>query len=378
MPYKNLKIKLPRIDVATGLYSNIDSIIKVDESILKKIKRFKSKKPKKVVLNSMGEIVYTLKNALKRGGSEFLVSERAYKKLIKVFPKRDMRVGGNGNIMGQTLFFFGMKPIVSYPSRSKELMKISKNFKVATAGKLDAPQKSIRKGDPLYEHIIFEYKKDRHILTYDPITTHGFFDHHFLRFTTNPDFIDVLILSYAHLILPEYKQRTDIILEYLKDKRPKIHLELGMGSKESVRYALERFVGRYDSLGLNEKECKTFLGAKSFNKNHMIQAAKKAVEKYNLERVCVHTQKFVFSVSKNDFDKELDALSSACLVAAAKTFGRMNIEDARNLKTSAKPSKKKIGKYNLCLVPCLENPSPIVMTGLGDAFASIQAVKSLS
>ena len=379
MPYKNLKIKLPKVDVATGLYSNIDSIIKVDDSVLKRIRRFAPKRPRKLVLNSIGEIAYTLYNAMKNGGSEFLISEKAYRKLIRVFPKREMRVGGNGSLMGHTLALVRTTPVVSYPSRAKQLMRIAGDIKVVTAGKLEPPRDSIRQGDPVYEHIIFEFKKDRHILTYDPMTTHGFFDHHFIRLATNPKFIDVLILSYAHLLLPEYKHRTDIVLDYLsKDERPKVHLELGMGSKESMKYAIERFAGYCDSLGMNEKECKTFLGAKSFNKDHLIKACVKALETYNLKRVCVHTKKFAFSVSDNDYDKEFDALTSGCLVASAKTFGKLNLEEARKLKTSEKQVKKKIGKHRLCLVPCLQNPDPKVLAGIGDAFTSIQAVKALS
>jgi len=379
MNYKNLKIKLPKVKVATGLYSNIDSIIKVDENVKKRIKKYKTKRPKKVVLNTMGEIFYTLKIALKRGGSEYLISEGAYKKLIATFPNREMRVGGNGNLMGQALSLFGLIPLVSYPSRAKKLMLLSSNLKVATGSKLETPKNSIRIKDSIYEHIIFETKRDRHILTYDPMTTHGFFDHHFLRIASNPKFIDILILSYTHLLLPEYKKRTDIILDYLdKKERPKIHLELGMGSKDSVKYAIEKFKGYYDSLGMDEKECKVFLGARSYNKEHLIHASLKALKKYELERVCIHTKKFAFSVSQNDFDKEFDALTSACLVAAARTFKKLNIDYARTLPASAKPAQRRIGKYRLCLVPSLQNPDSQIMTGMGDAFASIQAVKSLS
>jgi len=129
---------------------------------------------------------------------------------------------------------------------------------------------------------------------------------------------------------------------------------------------------------MNEKECKTFLGARSFNKDHLIKACSKALETYNLKRVCVHTKKFAFSVSDNDYDKEFDALTSGCLVAAAKTFGKLNLEEAGKLKTTEKQVKKKIGKHKLCLVPCLQNPDPKVLAGIGDAFTSIQAVKALS
>lgn len=379
MVYKNLKVKIPKKKVATGLFSNIDSIIKVNDNVLKRIKKYKKKKPTKTVLNSIGEAVYTLENAMKRGGSEFLISEKVYTKLKQVFPNRELRAGGNGNLMAQTLSLFKNNPLVSYPARPKKLMEISGNLKVATNNKISTAKKSARKNDPVYEHIIFEFKNDRHILTYDPMTTHGFLDHHFLTLAVKPEFTDILILSYAHLLLPEYKQRTDIIIDYLdKTQRPKVHLEFGMGSKESMKYAIERLTGYCDSFGMNEKECKLYLGARSENKNDLIKAASKAIDEYSLERVCIHGKKFAFSVSKNKQDKEMRALLTACLVAAAKTYGKLNLKDARKLKTDGKPVKKKVGKYNLVLVPCLQNPEPKVLAGIGDSFASIQAIKALS
>ena len=99
-----MEIKLSNIRVATGLYSHWDSFIRVNKDVLKWIKNSKKVKPKKTKLNSKKEAAYTLNNALKKGGEEFLISEKVYKELKSIFPERRSRIGGNGNNMGRTLF----------------------------------------------------------------------------------------------------------------------------------------------------------------------------------------------------------------------------------------------------------------------------------
>lgn len=363
-----MKLELPKIKVATGLYSHWDSVIKINKEVLKWIKNSKKAKPDKIKLKSMDEIIYTLNNAIKMGGKEFLISKKVYNKLISIFPKREMRIGGNGNNMGRTLFFLGLNPLVSYPIRPKKLMEASPNFRVACKNKFKIPKKAIRK-DLEYEHIIFEFKNDRHIFSWDPASSKGIFDYDFLRFACNSKFTDILILAYAHLLLPKYKKRTDIIIEKLKKKRPKIHLEFGTGCEDSMKYAMEKF-SEYnccDSFGLNEKECKIYFKSKSENKDDLIEATFNAIKEYNLKRICVHTSKFAFSISKYGIEKEINALTSACFIASAST----------GIKPIIKSIKKKIGKYNLCLVKTKINPSPKILTGLGDSFTAIQAVKSL-
>jgi len=264
-----MNLRLPKIKVATGIYSHWDSVIKVNKEVMKWVKNSKKTKPDKIKLKSMNEVIYTLNNAIKKGGKEFLISKEVYNELTSIFPKREMRIGGNGNNMGRTLFFLGLNPLVSYPIRPKKLMEASPNFRVACKNKFKIPKKSIR-NDPEYEHIIFEFKNDRHIFSWDPVSSKGIFDYDFLRFACDSKFTDILILAYAHLILPKYKKRTDNIAEKLKKKRPKVHLEFGTGCKDSMKYAMEKF-SEYDycdSFGLNEKECKIYF--KSNQKIKMI------------------------------------------------------------------------------------------------------------
>jgi ADP-dependent phosphofructokinase/glucokinase len=362
---------MPKVKVATGLYSHWDSIIKVNKDVLKWIKNSKETIPKNVVLNSMQEVAYILKNS--NGDTESLISKKVYNNLSSLFQKRELRTGGNGNNMGRTLFELGITPLVSYPIRPEKLMENSPKFKVALGNKLKTPKESIRRNDPAYDHIIFESNKWRNILSWDPMSSQGIFDKDFLKYAFNPNFTDIAIIGYAHLLLPKYKKRTDFLLDFVKNKRPKVHLEFGLGCEESMRYAMGKFSEKEacDSWGLNEKECKVYLNVGSEDIKDLVEAAIEAVKEYNLKRICIHSSKFAFSVSKYDIKKEIDALNSACRIAGLKASGKIAMQKGQII-------KKKLNNYNFCLVPSFFNTKVKKLTGLGDIFAAIQAVKILS
>ena len=349
--------------VATGLYSHWDSIIKVDKKILNWIKSSKKTKPAEEI-NSMEEAVYTLDEAIKKGGREFLISEKVYKELDSLFPNRKMMLGGNGNNMGRMLFSLGMNPLVSYPLRPKSLMKASPKFRIALEEKIVTPEKAIR-NDPEYEHIIFEFKNDRHILTWDPAERKGVFDEYFLKFACNKKFTDILALAYAHLLLPKYKKRTDAIIDRLRKNRPKVHLEFGTGSEDSMKYAIEEFSENEccDSFGMNEKECKIYFRVSSEKEKDLIEASLNAIKEYGMKRICIHNPCFAFSISEYAPEREIEALKAAHNASS----------DSREVKHSI----EKAGKYNICLIKTRMSQNLRNPTGLGDKFSAVQAVKSL-
>jgi len=348
--------------VATGLYSHWDSVIKVDKKILEWIKNSKKTKPSGTI-KSMSEAVYTIDEAVKKGGKEFLISENVYNELDSLFPKRELRLGGNGNNMGRMLFSMGFNPLVSYPIRPKKLMIRSPDLRVAIGDKFVIPKNAIR-DDPEYDHIVFEFGNDRHILSWDPMTSRGIFDSDFLKFACNKKFTDILVLAYAHLLLPEHKKKTDVIIDMLKN-RPKVHLEFGTGSEESMRYAIEEFSenGCCDSFGMNEKECMTYFNASSEKEKDLIEASLNAIKEYGMKRVCVHNPSFAFSISEYAPKKEIEALKAAHAASS----------DSKRLKHFI----EKDGKYNICLVKTETSQNLKSLTGLGDKFAAVQAVKSL-
>lgn len=368
MLYKSL-IRLPRARVATGLYSHWDSILKVDRGVLEWIKKSRVVKPSTRVLKSIEEVIYTLRE---KSDNESLISRKVYNELDSFFPIRQTQLGGNGNNMGRELLEMGIIPLVSYPVRSEKLMKASPNFRVATGSRMTTTRKAIRKNDPDYDHIIFESERWRDILCWDPMTSKGVFDEYFLRMAFDPKFTDIAIISYAHLLLPKYKKRTDYLLEFIKKERPKLHLEFGLGSPESMRYAMERFSerGACDSWGMDENECMVYLNASSEDEKDLVESVFRAMKEYNVDRICVHSPKFVFSVSKYSMKKEEDSLTAGCVAAGSKIFERLDLRKINLV-------KKKVDGYNLCMVSTFYSPSPKILTGLGDVLASVQAVKAL-
>jgi len=380
-------------NVATGLYSNWDSFIDVDDKILEWVKKANKARPKGIVLETIEEASYTLDKALIKGGKEFLISEGLYSKLDSIFKSRRRALGGNGFHMGRALYELGLEPLVSYPCRPSNIMMASPNFKIACKGEVKTPKEAIRENDPEYDHIIFEFKKDlkkgimstgRQIFSWDLMSSTGIFDYDFLERASDSNFTDILIIGYAHLLLPNYKSKTDELIEYLNDpRRPKVHFELGRGSEESVRYAMKKFSDNNcsESWGMNEDECFTYLKAESMNIKDLIDATIEGVRTYGLKRVCVHSEDFAFSVSKYDMKKELEALGMGCIAATALTLGSIkgNLDRAKSLpRSNIKQIKKNIDEYNLCLIPTFVNEEPKILTGLGDTFAGTQAAIALS
>ena len=150
MIYKNLNInllKLPKVRVATGLYSHWDSVVKINNDILNWVKEVYKEKPKDIILNSLEEVAYTVNEAIQKGGKEFLISKDVYNRLNQFFMKREFRIGGNGFNMGNTLLLAGLTPIVSFPTRPKKLMESSPELNVVVLDFLKKPKQAIRSTD---------------------------------------------------------------------------------------------------------------------------------------------------------------------------------------------------------------------------------------
>jgi len=388
---------IPDVRVATGFYTNWDSFIKVDEKVLDWIKKGGKAKPKtgQVVLDSLEEALYTLEEALRYGGKEFLISKEVYDELNSFFSSRERRLGGNGCNMGRTLYELGLNPLVSYPCRPVKLMLKSPDFKVACKDGFRTPKQANRVEDPEYDHLIFEFKEDqqkeiyvsgRHILSWDLMSFYGMFDEDFFVYAFNQKYTDILIFGYAHLLLPSHKEKTREIADRLEEgRRPKVHFEFGQGSEESLRYAMKIFADKQctDSWGLNEKECVQYFFAESEKLEDLEESVLEAIKKYGLNRICVHTPNFAFSIfRRGDPRREMEALRRGCLITAALTMGgiKENLVSGINLpKTEVEAKTEKIeAGYTLCLVPAYSNPNPKVLTGLGDAFSAVQAVISLA
>ena len=148
-----------------------------------------------------------------------------------------------------------------------------------------------------------------------------------------------------------------------------------------MRYAMERLTGCVDSWGLNERECVKYLGARSESLEDLSLAAYEALKEYGLTRICVHASQFALACSRLPPEVEVEALTTACRAAAAQTMGGSLAEGFRK---AGRLPRSRVGQRierlegaNLIVVPAFVNPSPRILTGLGDCFAAVQAVMAL-
>jgi len=384
---------MPKVRVATGFYTNWDSFVEVTPELLEWIRVSKKTPPSGNVLNSLEEASYTLAEALKSGGREYLISEGLYRKLCSQVGKVTKRLGGNGFHMGCALHELELTPLVSYPYRPRGIMERSPEVKVAVEGNFKKPLETVRPEDPEYSHIIFEFKENlsqgvemtgRHILSWDLMSFQGIFDEEFQTFAFNRNFTDILTFSYAHLLLPEYREKTDEISDSLGfSGRPQVHMEFGQGSEESMKYAMKILSDHHcaDSWGLNDEECKCYLGARSNRLEDLKEAAIKAAKDYGVDRICIHTPRFAFSISKYSTEKEAEALQQASKASAALTMGGIsqNLRAAESLPTTPQSQiLENLEGYNFTVTPVYINDEPKILTGLGDSFAAVQAAIALA
>jgi len=142
--FKDKRAKMSRKNFATGLYSNWDSFINVDDKVLEWLKKTDKVRPKRIVLESVEEVSYILDKALIEGGKELLISDWLYSKLNSIFKIKRRALGGNGFHMGRALYELGLEPLVSYPCRPSSIMLASPNFQLAFKGSIKSPKEIMR------------------------------------------------------------------------------------------------------------------------------------------------------------------------------------------------------------------------------------------
>ncbi len=384
---------MPTTRIATGLYTNWDSVIKISRETVGWIRNSPSCQPRIEILRSKEEAIHTLQKALEGEYREFIVNRQIFDYLCHLFPNREKRLGGNGFHMGRALFEQGFLPVVSFPYRPPSILRASPPVDLVKNCKLVKPHEAIKPTDPEFEHIVFEFQENislgiessgRHILSFDKMSSHGEFDYDFLEFIAKPKNVDVLVLGYAHLLLAKHKKRTDYLVEFLnRSRRPAVHLEIGQGCMESMRYAMDKFVddGVVDSFGLNEKEAISYMNADSEKPEDLVCSAFSKVRESGLKRICIHTPTLAIVVSRLEARKELEALKRSVSYAVAMTYGKNRQTKWKYLLTTSKkwmhPVHERTGEYNLVQIDCPLNQKPKVLTGLGDAFASTNAAFAL-
>ena len=149
-----------------------------------------------------------------------------------------------------------------------------------------------------------------------------------------------------------------------------VHLELGDFPSPALRETtILRLLPAVTSVGMSLSEL-----ADLTSENEPPEAAAiRLAETFDLDRVCVHADEWAFAVTREDVEREFEALEMGCLLASARAANGYfavpdRLPDSARLLTPPLPTFVRRGGWSTacCSAPYLEKP--VATIGLGDTF----------
>jgi ADP-dependent phosphofructokinase/glucokinase len=296
-------------------------------------------------------------------------------------------VGGTGAQAAQTLAILGAPALMSLEDRSqRQLSVIHPNILVATKeGLVKCGELPMTQGGKS-AHYIFEFTAGTQVgsvvLRRSSRTIVRFGDE---RLDNDPDFARESITAAATAgagILSGFNEIGDRTMdESLKETLAlaeswrerdleTIHLELGdYGTVEARNRVLHLLGGVIGSLGMSYSE----LCGLSLESSDTIGKACELAEIFNVSRLCVHSDTWALTVTKDDPQRELEALLCGCLLASVRAENGFPSRPSE-VPPDAKFHRLSWGKFGesgertivSCAAPYLERPAGTI--GLGDTF----------
>ena len=296
-------------------------------------------------------------------------------------------LGGTGAQAAQILAILGAPALMSLEDRSeRQLSVIHPSVLMATnRGIIRCGQLSTTQGRKP-AHYIFEYTAGAQAGAIVPARS----SRTIVRFTderldNDPDFTRESVVAAANAgaaILSGFNEigeddledvltQTVTLAQAWRNRGLKtIHLELGDYTTIRARdRVLERLGGVFTSLGMSHSELRTLC----VGSQEPISKAFELSESLHLSRLCVHADAWALAITKDDPQREFEALLCGCLLAASRA------ERGHPCPPIAAPANAEFHKLHwdklsqsgdrflvCCAAPYLERPAATI--GLGDTF----------
>jgi hypothetical protein len=317
-------------DVWIGLFTHVDSVSRGTLDLLLQLKGL----------------------GITEHGKEYFVDETKFRTIDKLIERRSMRVGGNA---GNAAYFLGKLGVgcnLSAPVRPAQLMEFFHGLPVSFWGTQRKNAEIAARDDPSFEHLVIElfpplsnYK--RTIISWDPMTREGWLDQGFWNHMDR----GILLLSGLHLV--ENKGAVEDVVARMKGKRVKTYLELGEPG-ETLKHALDRLLEEdlVHHIGMNEREASAMFGAGP--------ADAAAVTKETGCGVTIHTTEFTASTEKAML-RPLTDMVEAWAMGGPSYYRQVTTLPLKQAPKGAVPARS---------LPFMERA-----TGLGDAFAALDAIR---
>jgi ADP-dependent phosphofructokinase/glucokinase len=297
-------------------------------------------------------------------------------------------VGGTSLQASQMLAMLGAPAMAALEDRSAgQLAVIHPSVLVATA-RVPVPRSEIEaNGSGRSPHYIFEYTAGQSIggrVVPRSSRTIVRFDHHDLQHDGHFDRLSVELARTAgagiicgfneappEKLAAEIDYAVGMAGEWREAGLSLVHLELGDFADDAHRrLTIEHMMPEVSSAGMSLSELNGIVD----DEPQPEAAAILLAEAFELERVCVHADDWAMAVTRNDPERELEALQAGCLLASSRAAAGdftvpRQLPDSACFRDPPLPrSSPAPGGWSIvcCPAPYLEKPAATI--GLGDTF----------
>jgi ADP-dependent phosphofructokinase/glucokinase len=150
----------------------------------------------------------------------------------------------------------------------------------------------------------------------------------------------------------------------------RVHLELGdFANRAEMDEVLEALAGSASALGLSQSELLKLVP----DGISLVDRVQTLAERYPFDRIAVHADRFALTLTREDPERELEALMAGALVAATRALhGRIAVPQAcppgAVFTEPPEPAIGRRGAWHLACCPTPYLPRPAATIGLGDSF----------
>jgi ADP-dependent phosphofructokinase/glucokinase len=327
--------------IACGFTANIDLLAKITPEFHEEIKSEAAGLPKAVIHKWEEFCSAVFWNIKKGSGAEYIVSNPLILKRLEMKLEWTKAIGGTGLQAGCAASFAGHPAIVNIPVISEELRSIVSEYEQLVL-------LSDQEGD-VPKHYILEYTEGDHsnriiFRNSNEFSSELIADNFLKELKKAKNEIGWLLLSGYNAFdnseeIDLFLSNTIKIIDSLKNKKPKIHLELAsiwsLNEQWKILHTLRDYV---DSIGLNEDEFQELFGLKesllSYDDKHFITTIEDACQTLDVSNLILHTKQFSLVVSdKHDTKTWSKALQNGNKFAFARAInGRIcDFETIHNL-----------------------------------------------
>jgi ADP-dependent phosphofructokinase/glucokinase len=370
--------------IACGFTADIDLIAKLTQPFYEEIKKYASGVPKPVLHTWDDFSTAVAWNVKKASGAEYIIAnQELIEHMVKQLEWRKA-IGGAGLQAGCVASYAGYSALVNIPIQSKELTSLvsdQEGLMLLSDQEGEAPK-----------HYILEYEaggsSNRIIFRRSNEYPRDMIAVNFVNELRKKDIAWMLTAGFNAV---DGSKEVDILLqdtinmlETLKNKRPKVHLELASIWSLDEQWKIIRTLGNYvETIGLNEDEYQQLIALKepllSLPDEDLVNILGDASHNLGAAHVILHTKEFSF-IQSAQYDTSLwrNALINGNKFAFSRAVtGEICNQDTIQKITSCSPIHPRGEKLqeltkdrnDMTIVPAYIGET-ISTTGLGDTFTA--------